>query len=80
MTWTAIDEYRAIARQRFYHRCTPFRLGLVVGEAGDDRALCPYESAHSIALFNQGYDAGQEDRKRQQERQDEANLPPGGQT
>lgn len=70
MTWTAIDEYRAKVRERYY-KLTPFRLGYVIGEADDERDLCPYETPHTIELFNAGHKAGQESRQRRQERERE---------
>lgn len=66
-----IDEYRDQVRARYY-KLTPFRLGYMVGQADDDPALCPYETAHTIELFKAGHKAGKEQKQRQQQWEQEA--------
>lgn len=62
----AHEKYAAQARDRF-QRTTPFRLGMMVGEAGDSLPS-PYPSgSHGTRLYEDGLEAGKRHRQRRQE-------------
>lgn len=47
-----IEDAKAEVRRR-WHRMTPFRLGLVIGE-GERHVACPYISRRSKKLYAEG--------------------------
>lgn len=58
------DTYRTQVRERF-GRCTPFRLGTVVGAAGNPLQPNPYAPKSKAAeLYAHGWDYGRDQRER----------------